>query len=112
MIVIDTRPDRPVTSRRWVRTNGTGRVLDLLMDKRGHILIVDDEPRVRTLLRRCLEGEGFTVSEAKDGAEMRLRLERETVSLITLDLASLGKEKRSRSCARDSARRATSPSSC
>jgi DNA-binding response OmpR family regulator len=33
----------------------------------------------RTLLRRGLEGEGFIVSEAKDGAEMRLRLERETV---------------------------------
>src|SRR5215510_13468438 len=61
------------------------------MDNRGHILIVDDEPKVRTLLRRCLEGEGFIVSEAKDGAEMRVRLERETVSLITLDLG-LGKE--------------------
>jgi two-component system OmpR family response regulator len=64
---------------------------DLLMHDRGHILIVDDEPKVRTLLRRCLEGEGFTVSEAKDGAEMRLRLDRESVSLITLDLG-LGKE--------------------
>jgi DNA-binding response OmpR family regulator len=45
--------------------------------------------KVRTLLRRCLEGEGFTVSEAKDGNEMRV--EQEPVSLITLDL-SLGKE--------------------
>src|SRR5262245_40387509 len=61
------------------------------MGNAGHILIVDDEPKVRTLLRRCLEGEGFAVSEAKDGAEMRLCLEREAVSLITLDL-SLGKE--------------------
>ena len=33
----------------------------------GRILIVDDDPKVRTLLRRCLEGEGFDVSEAKDG---------------------------------------------
>lgn len=57
----------------------------------GRILIVDDDPKVRTLLRRCLEGEGFDVSEAKDGAEMRVRLERETISLITLDL-NLGKE--------------------
>src|SRR5262245_2527482 len=61
------------------------------MSKGGHILVVDDEPKVRTLLRRCLEGEGFAVSEAKDGAEMRARLEREAVSLITLDL-NLGKE--------------------
>jgi DNA-binding response OmpR family regulator len=57
----------------------------------GHILVVDDEPKVRTLLRRCLEGEGFAVSEAKDGAEMRVRLERDPVSLVTLDL-NLGKE--------------------
>ena len=31
-----------------------------------HILVVDDDPKVRTLLRRCFEGEGFGVSEAKD----------------------------------------------
>ena len=65
--------------------------LDVLMNSSGHILVVDDEPKVRTLLRRCLEGEGFAVSEAKDGAEMRITLEREAVSLITLDL-NLGKE--------------------
>jgi two-component system, OmpR family, response regulator len=57
----------------------------------GHILVVDDEAKVRTLLRRCLEGEGFTVSEAKDGAEARGCLERSPVTLITLDL-NLGKE--------------------
>src|SRR5215813_6405606 len=75
---------------RWGRgPNGTGPVF--AMGNSGHILIVDDEPKVRTLLRRCLEGEGFAVSEAKDGAEMRLRLEREAVSLITLDL-NLGRE--------------------
>ncbi len=47
------------------------------MHSSGHILVVDDEPKVRTLLRRCLEGEGFVVSEAKDGVEMRVRLERD-----------------------------------
>lgn len=57
----------------------------------AHILVVDDDPKVRTLLRRCFEGEGFTVSDAKDGAELRACLERHSVSLITLDL-SLGKE--------------------
>jgi DNA-binding response OmpR family regulator len=46
---------------------------------------------VRTLLRRCLEGEGFAVSEAKDGTELLARLDRHSVSLITLDL-NLGKE--------------------
>ena len=37
------------------------------------------------------EGEGFTVSDAKDGAELRACLERISVTLITLDLG-LGKE--------------------
>ena len=57
-----------------------------------HILVVDDDPKVRTLLRRCLEGDGFSVSEAKDGAELRACLAgSQEVSLITLDL-NLGKE--------------------
>ena len=56
-----------------------------------HILVVDDDAKVRTLLRRCFEGEGFAVSEAKNGAELRAVLERKGVTLITLDL-SLGKE--------------------
>src|SRR5436190_24398483 len=42
----------------------------------AHILVVDDDPKVRTLLRRCFEGEGFTVSDAKDGSELRACLER------------------------------------
>ena len=42
----------------------------------AHILVVDDDPKVRTLLRRCFEGEGFAVSDAKDGAELRACLER------------------------------------
>jgi DNA-binding response OmpR family regulator len=56
-----------------------------------HILVVDDDPKVRTLLRRCFEGEGFTVSEAADGAGLRGALERDSVTLITLDL-NLGRE--------------------
>jgi len=51
-----------------------------------HILVVDDDPKVRALLRRCFEGEGFSVSEARDGKELRENLEREPVALITLDL--------------------------
>jgi len=57
----------------------------------AHILVVDDDPKVRTLLRRCFEGEGFAVSDAKDGAELRACLECNPVTLITLDL-NLGKE--------------------
>lgn len=57
----------------------------------GHIVVVDDDPKVRTLLRRCLEGEGFSVSEAKDRQELEACLDRQPASLITLDL-NLGRE--------------------
>ena len=56
-----------------------------------HILIVDDEDQVRTLLRARLEKEGFAVSEARDAAELRSQLEGGPVSLITLDL-TLGRD--------------------
>ncbi len=56
-----------------------------------HILVVDDDPKVRKLLRRCFEGEGFAVSEASDGDGLRAALTRGSVTLITLDL-NLGRE--------------------
>lgn len=51
----------------------------------AHILIVDDDPKVRRMLRRCLEGEGYAVSEAEDGETVAAQL-RSTIDLITLDL--------------------------
>jgi DNA-binding response OmpR family regulator len=56
------------------------------------ILVVDDEAEVRALLRKCLEREGFAVLEAKDGAEMRARIEQQPISLITLDLKLGGED--------------------
>lgn len=57
-----------------------------------HVLIVDDEPRVRAMLGRYLAGEGFKVSEAQDGAEMRAALEREAIDLVLLDLVMPGED--------------------
>ncbi|MEM7428226.1 MAG: response regulator transcription factor [Pseudomonadota bacterium] len=51
----------------------------------AHILVVDDDPKVRLLLRRCFEPEGYRVSEAKDGASALARLG-DGVDLVTLDL--------------------------
>jgi DNA-binding response OmpR family regulator len=55
------------------------------------ILVVDDEPEIRRLLRTCFEREGYAVAEAADAASTRAALEHDTVSLVTLDL-SLGQE--------------------
>ena len=53
--------------------------------------VVDDEEKIRTLLRRCLEIEGYDVREAGDAASMRAALAQGAVDLVTLDL-NLGGE--------------------
>jgi two-component system phosphate regulon response regulator OmpR len=57
-----------------------------------HVLVVDDEPRIRTMLRRYLSEEGFKVSEAADGGAMRAALDREAVNLVLLDLVMPGED--------------------
>lgn len=52
----------------------------------ARILVVDDDPHIRALLRNLLEMEGYAVSEAANGEQMNLLLEKEPISLITLDL--------------------------
>lgn len=51
-----------------------------------HILVVDDEEAMRTLLRECLEMDGFRVSEAHNGRELMALLASDPPDLITLDL--------------------------
>ncbi|NCO22296.1 MAG: response regulator, partial [Rhodobacterales bacterium] len=55
------------------------------------VLVVDDDPKVRALLRRCLEGDGFRVQEASDGASVRHAFADSLPDLVTLDL-NLGAE--------------------
>lgn len=50
------------------------------------ILIVDDDPKVRSLLRRSLEPEGFEVDDAADEPEMLGCMAERSYDLITLDL--------------------------
>jgi putative two-component system response regulator len=49
-------------------------------------LVVDDEPRLRHVLVRLLEGEGFKCAEAGSGVEAIAQLEREPVPLLISDL--------------------------
>jgi two-component system OmpR family response regulator len=57
-----------------------------------HVLVVDDEPRIRTMLRRYLAEEGFKVSDAADGAGMRTVLTREAIDIVLLDLMMPGED--------------------
>jgi DNA-binding response OmpR family regulator len=57
-----------------------------LAEHAPHILVVDDEDAVRTLLRDCFELEGFRVSEARDGQELAAHIAAGAPDLITLDL--------------------------
>ena len=52
----------------------------------AHILIVDDDPDIRDILRDCFEGAGFSTSEAATGAAMIEYLEHGSIDLVTLDL--------------------------
>lgn len=55
------------------------------MSNAPHILVVDDDAKIRRLLRRCFEDEGWQVSEAGSGAEAA-GFDPELFDLITLDL--------------------------
>jgi signal transduction histidine kinase/CheY-like chemotaxis protein len=51
------------------------------------VLVVDDDPSIRSLTRSVLEKEGWSVSEAGNGIEALRSMERERPSLIFLDLS-------------------------
>jgi two-component system, OmpR family, response regulator ResD len=50
------------------------------------VLVVDDEPTIRDVVVQYLRREGYTTLEAGDGNTARELLERETPSLVVLDL--------------------------
>lgn len=57
-----------------------------------HVLVVDDDQRIRAMLRRYLVEEGFRVSEAADGRAMRTALEGAPTDLVLLDLMMPGED--------------------
>jgi DNA-binding NtrC family response regulator len=52
----------------------------------GSILVVDDEPDIRALVKEILEDEGFRVTLAESGAEARARKDEANPDLILLDI--------------------------
>jgi CheY-like chemotaxis protein len=51
------------------------------------VLVVDDEPAIRTLVRKCLLHSGYAVTEAQDGADaLRAFSGEDTIDLVLTDL--------------------------
>ena len=57
-----------------------------------HILVVDDDTRIRTLLQRFLTSNGYRVTTAGDAAEARQHLKNFTFDLIVLDVMMPGED--------------------
>src|SRR5258705_13906375 len=62
------------------------------MTDNGHILIVDDQREICDLVQEYLSGEGYRVSTAQDGAEMRRTMAQGGVDLVILDLMLPGED--------------------
>lgn len=63
------------------------------MEEQSHkILVVDDDARLRNLLQRFLEEQGFTVRAVPDAVQMDRLLARELFTLIVLDLMLPGED--------------------
>src|ERR1700730_6256357 len=55
-----------------------------------HLLVVDDDPRLRELLRRYLSDHGFRVTVAEDAAAARAQLAGFAFDLVVLDVMMPG----------------------
>jgi two-component system phosphate regulon response regulator OmpR len=58
----------------------------------AHIVVVDDEPEVRDMIRDYLTGQGFAVSAVGSGTEMRRVLSERPAHLVILDLRMPGED--------------------
>lgn len=62
----------------------------LLSDDAAHLLVVDDDTRIRELLSRYLAEQGFRITVAADAADARRKLEGLRFDLIILDVMMPG----------------------
>jgi len=60
--------------------------------RQDRIVVVDDDARIRDLLRRYLSQEGFDVLLAEDGKALNRLMTRENIDLIVLDLMLPGED--------------------
>ena len=58
----------------------------------GHILVIDDDDQIRSMLRRVLEHEGYAVEEAADGLEGERTYRENPADLVITDIVMPNKE--------------------
>lgn len=58
----------------------------------AHVLVVDDDERIRRMLTRFLQEQGFDVSSAEDGQHMWKQFDSRRVDMVLLDLNLSGGE--------------------
>ena len=58
----------------------------------ANLLVIDDEPLIRQMARRILEGSGHRVIEAENGVIGLARLEENPVDLVLTDIVMPNKE--------------------
>ncbi|HTS50590.1 MAG TPA: PAS domain S-box protein, partial [Bryobacteraceae bacterium] len=56
------------------------------VDRRGNILVVDDDSQVRSFLATLLETDGYTVIQASDGKQAQSRCQETVFDLVIMDL--------------------------
>ena len=75
--VLTIEPDRADSGGIWY---GTGM-------KRGHVLVVDDDPDIRSLLKELLGRQGYGVTEAANGKEALRALYSTPPDVVLLDIS-------------------------
>lgn len=76
-----TLPEAVDTESLWDPEN------EEVLDRRLHVLLVDDEENVRLVLQAALERDGHTVADAADGREAMALFHREYFDLVITDCA-------------------------
>lgn len=62
------------------------------MDKAPHILVVDDDPKIRSGLSKFLSEQGLRVTTANDGRDMQVKLANAKIDLAILDVMMPGED--------------------
>ena len=76
---------RVCASDRWRSLRTESKATVTAMDK-SKILVVDDDARLRFILKTQLAASGFSVREAEDGGKAMRTLETESVDLVLTDI--------------------------